>query len=99
MNVINPTTTLFKPLKSQPSHDVKKATPAMQSELAPVAKKTPSATFSMVLSEKQKDTLHQSLGYDKPGHKQKGAVNAYLQIASQQKRDEIMESMGFHFVV
>lgn len=83
----------------QPSNDFKKITSAPKSELAPIGKKSPSSQFSKELSDTQKDTLYQTLGYDQPSYKQQGALNAYLQISTQQKRDEIMESMGFHFVV
>ena len=53
----------------------------------------------MILSEKQKDSLHQTLGYDQPGFKQRGALDAYMKVAVQEKREAIMESMSFHFVV
>lgn len=69
------------------------------SEVAPVVEKTTTEKFSMVLSEKQKNTLHESLGYDQPSRKQTGAVQAYLQVAAQEKRESVMESMSFHFVV
>ena len=69
------------------------------SELAPVTKKTKPAEFSMVLSQKQKDSLEQTIGYDKPTFKQRGALDSYQQVAAQEKRDAIIESMSFHFVV
>ena len=68
-------------------------------ELAPVTKKAKSADFSMVLSQKQKDSLEQTLGYDQPSFKQRGALDTYQQVAGQEKRDAIIESMSFHFVV
>lgn len=60
-----------------------------------VSANSPSGTFSMVLSETQKETL----GYDQPNPQQRGAVQAYQRIATQQQRDEIIDSMSFHFVV
>jgi len=77
----------------------KSADAASVSEVSPVEEKTTSEQFSMVLSEKQKDSLHESLGYDQPSAKQRGAVNSYTQVANQAQRESIMESMSFHFVV
>ena len=77
----------------------KKPSQVSVSELAPVTKKAKSADFSMVLSQKQKDSLEQTLGYDQPSFKQRGALDSYQQVATQEKRDAIIESMSFHFVV
>ena len=102
MAIVNNTGFVTKPLSPiniSKSTNTKDVETANISEVAPVGEKTTSEQFSMVLSEKQKDTLHQSLGYDQPNAKQRGAVNSYLQVAAQEKRDAIMESMSFHFVV
>ena len=102
MTIVNNTGFVTKPLNTtqiNKSASSKNAASSNVSEVAPVDKKTKSEQFSMVLSEKQKDTLHASLGYDQPSPKQAGAVNAYMKIAAQEKRETIMESMSFHFVV
>ncbi|MCP5076926.1 MAG: hypothetical protein GY951_02560 [Psychromonas sp.] len=99
MAIVNNTTFVTKPINVSKGATAKSTTSANVSEVTPVVKKAKSEQFSMVLSEKQKDTLHQSLGYDNPSPKQLGAVNAYIQVATQEKRESIMESMSFHFVV
>jgi len=99
MAIVNNTTFVTKPINVSKGASAKNTTSASVNEVAPVVKKAKSEQFSMVLSEKQKDTLHQSLGYDQPNPKQRGAVNAYMQVAAQEKRESIMESMSFHFVV
>jgi hypothetical protein len=102
MAIVNNTGFVAKPLNTtqiNKSTSSKSTHSSNVSEVAPVEKKTKSEQFSMVLSEKQKDTLHESLGYDQPTPKQTGAVNAYMKIAVQEKREAIMESMSFHFVV
>jgi len=99
MAIVNNTTFVTKPLNVSKGPTAKSIASANVSEVTPVVKKAKSEQFSMVLSEKQKDTLHQSLGYDNPSPKQLGAVNAYMQVAAQEKREAIMESMSFHFVV
>jgi len=77
----------------------KKTSFASSSDIAPVSKKAKSADFSMILSEKQKDSIHQALGYDQPNNKQRGALDAYQKVAVQEKREEIINRMSFHFVV
>lgn len=67
--------------------------------LPKIEKKSDSNMFSMILSEKQDHSLYESLGYDNPLPKQRSAVNEYVKTANQQQRDQIIESMGFHFVV
>jgi hypothetical protein len=99
MAIVNNTTFMTSPINVSKGASTKSAPSANVSEVVPVVKKAKSEQFSMVLSEKQKDTLHQSLGYDQPSPKQQGAVNAYTKIAAQEKRESIMESMSFHFVV
>lgn len=69
------------------------------SEISPVSEKTDSADFSLVLSEQQKETINNTIGYDQPTAQERGAVDAYHQIATQEKRDQVIESMSFHFVV
>lgn len=102
MAIVNNTGFITKPLNTNninKSASSKNIASENVSEVVPVVKKAKSEQFSMVLSEKQKDSLHESLGYDQPSAKQRGAVNSYLQVAAQEKRDSIMESMSFHFVV
>lgn len=99
MAIVNNTTFTTSPINVSKGTSTKSTSSANISEVTPVVKKTKSEQFSMVLSEKQKDSLHQSLGYDNPSPKQLGAVNTYMQVAAQEKRDSIMESMSFHFVV
>ena len=99
MAIVNNTSFTTSPINVSKKTNTKDVSSANVNEVTPVVKKTKSEQFSMVLSEKQKDSLHQSLGYDNPSPKQLGAVNAYVQVAAQEKRDSIMESMSFHFVV
>ncbi|WP_022939810.1 hypothetical protein [Psychromonas hadalis] len=99
MAIVNNSTFVTKPLNTVKSTTAKNVSSANVSEVVPVAKKAKAEQFSMMLSEKQKDTLHQSLGYDQPSSKQLGAVHAYMQVAAQEKREAIMQSMSFHFVV
>lgn len=95
-NNINLATT---PINTNKAAIHKKSSQASVSELAPVIKKAKSAEFSMVLSQKQKDSLEETLGYDQPSFKQRGALDAYQQVAVQEKREAIIDSMSFHFVV
>ncbi|WP_413699334.1 hypothetical protein ACLKMH_17870 [Psychromonas sp. KJ10-10] len=81
MTIVNNTTFTTSPINVNKGTSTKNASSANVSEVTPVVKKTKSEQFSMVLSEKQKDSLHQSLGYDNPSPKQLGAVNAYVQVA------------------
>ncbi|PKF63617.1 hypothetical protein CW745_01865 [Psychromonas sp. psych-6C06] len=102
MAIVNNTGFINKPLHTHQvgkSATNKNVASSNVSEVTPVVKKAKAEQFSMVLSEKQKDTLHQSLGYDQPSPKQLGAVHAYMQVAAQEKRESVMESMSFHFVV
>ncbi len=99
MTIVNNSTFVTKPLNVSKGASTNNTASANVGEVAPVVKKAKSEQFSMVLSEKQKDALHQSLGYDQPNSQQRGAVNTYMQVAAQEKRESIMESMSFHFVV
>jgi len=99
MSIHNNTNFVTKAVNSGQTTVNKKPSASSVSEVAPVTKKSKSADFSMILSEKQKDSLHQALGYDQPGFKQRGALEAYMKVAVQEKREAIMESMSFHFVV
>ena len=99
MAIHNNTTLVTKPINIGKTAIAQKSSPANISDIAPVTKKAKSSDFSMVLSEKQKDSLEKTLGYDQPGFKQRGALDAYQQVATQEKRDEIINSMSFHFVV
>ena len=85
---INSVTSVKKPLAQQNVS----ALPA-----APVSEKP--ATFSLQLSAAQQQNLHNSIGYDQPSAKQRGAISAYQQVSVQAQREAIMNSMSFHFVV
>ena len=69
------------------------------SEISSVSKKADSNEFSLVLSSEQQQSINDTLGYDQPSAKGRGALDAYKQVATQEKRDQIIDSMGFHFVV
>ncbi len=99
MAIQNNTTLVTKAIHTGKTAIPKKSSVASSSEVAPVTKKAKSADFSMILSEKQKDSIHQTLGYDQPSFKQRGALDAYQQVAVQEKREAIIDSMSFHFVV
>lgn len=99
MAIQNNTSLVTQTINTGKTTIAKQSLPTSISEVAPVTKKNKSADFSMILSDKQKDSIHQSLGYDKPSFKQRGALDAYQQVAAQEKREEIMDSMSFHFVV
>lgn len=77
----------------------RKSSQVSVSDIATVSKKPKSADFSMVLSKQQKESIDQALGYDQPGFKQRGALAAYQQVAQQDQRDVILNSMSFHLVV
>ena len=99
MAIQNNVNLVTAPINTGKVEIAKKSSQVSVSELAPVTKKAKSADFSRVLSQKQKDSLEQTLGYDQPGFKQRGALNTYQQVATQEKRDAIVESLSFHFVV
>lgn len=99
MAIHNNTTLVTNTVNTGKMAITKKSSPASANEVAPVTKKAKSADFSMILSDKQKDSIHQTLGYDNPTAKQRGALDAYQQVAVQEKREEIINSMSFHFVV
>lgn len=67
--------------------------------LATVQEKVTNSEFSLVLSSQQQENINDTIGYDQPTAKDRGALDAYKQVATQQKRDEIIDSMSFHFVV
>lgn len=69
------------------------------SEISPVTKKADSTEFSLVLSSQQEESINDTLGYDQPSAKGRGALDAYQQVATQERRDQLIESMSFHFVV
>ena len=69
------------------------------SEVSPVTKKTDSTEFSLVLSSQQEESINDTLGYDQSSAKGRGALDAYQQVATQERRDQLIESMSFHFVV
>ena len=68
-------------------------------EVTPVEKKSNPNEFSLVLSTQQQESINDSLGYDQPSARDRGALESYNEVANQQKRDEIIDSMSFHFVV
>lgn len=69
------------------------------SEATSVREEANSVDFSLVLSQQQQDSINDTIGYDQPTAKERGAVDAYKQVATQEKREQVMESMSFHFVV
>ena len=68
-------------------------------EVTPVVEKAIPNEFSLVLSAQQEESLNDTLGYDQPSGKERGALEKYFEVANQAKRDQIIESMSFHFVV
>lgn len=99
MAIHNNTRLVTQPVNTGKTATAKRSSPANIGDVAAVTKKAKSADFSMVLSAKQKDSLEKTLGYDQPGFKQQGALAAYQQVAVQEQRDAIINSMSFHFVV
>ncbi len=99
MSIYNHSQLTMRPISTVNVSASKKAATNTVSELAPVTKKQGAEKFSMVLSEKQKNTLHDTLGYDQPTPKQRGAIYAYQEVAVQEQREAVMNSMSFHFVV
>lgn len=61
--------------------------------------KTNSGSFSLVLSRQQQQTINDTLGYDKPPLKHSAQLALYHQVATQEKRDEMMMAMSFHITV
>lgn len=99
MSIQNNTSLPTNPIPIGKSTVARNPTVSSNTDIAPVTKKAKSADFSMVLSQKQKDSIDQTLGYDQPSFKQRGALDAYQQVSVQEKREEIIDSMSFHFVV
>ena len=99
MAIHNNTTLLTKPINTGKTTITNRSPQAGTNDVAAVTKKAKATDFSMVLSTKQKDSLEQTQGYDQPGFKQRGALAAYQQVALQEQRDAIINSMSFHFVV
>ena len=99
MAIQNNTNFILQPVNVGKTSVTKKPSETNVSELAPVVQKNKSAPSSMVLSKRQKDNLEETLGYDKPGHKERGALDIYHQVSTQKQREEIIDSMSFHFVV
>jgi hypothetical protein len=102
MNIQSISTLSANPLIRTKSNKVNHS--AFTDALRPVTKKAKSADFSMVMLDKQKNELyekldHTKLGYDNPQPKQQKALNEYFKVSAQQKRDQIIESMSFHYVV
>lgn len=88
------------PLNTGNVSQIKKNENSQQiSEVAPVTKKSDTTEFSLVLSSQQEQSINDTLGYDQPSAKDRGALDAYQQVATQEKRDQLIESMSFHFVV
>jgi len=58
-----------------------------------------SRSFSLVLSPQQEQTINDTINYDQPSAKSRSAIGAYQDVAIQEKRDQIIDSMSFHFVV
>ena len=99
MAIQNNTSLHISPISVGKTTTAKKSSVTSSSDIAPVTKKAPSANFSMILSEKQKESINKTLGYDQPNSKQRGALEAYQRVAVQEKRERIIDSMSFHFVV
>lgn len=88
------------PLNTGNVSQIKKNENSQQvSEVASVTKKSDTTEFSLVLSSQQEQSINDTLGYDQPSAKDRGALDAYQQVATQEKRDQLIESMSFHFVV
>jgi len=88
------------PLNTGNVSQIKKNENSQQiSEVAPVTKKSDTTEFSLVLSSQQEQSINDTLGYDQPSAKDRGALDTYKQVATQEKRDQLIESMSFHFVV
>ncbi|MEG3753465.1 hypothetical protein [Psychromonas arctica] len=76
--------------------------PSSAQDIAPVNVKVTAkedTQFSLVLSEQQEQSINDTLGYDQPSAKDRDALDAYRQVSTQEKRDQLIESMSFHFVV
>ena len=88
------------PLNTGNVSQIKKNENSQQvSEVVSVTKKSDTTEFSLVLSSQQEQSINDTLGYDQPSAKDRGALDAYQQVATQEKRDQLIESMSFHFVV
>lgn len=72
--------------------------PSPVQDIVPIKTKE-DTQFSLVLSEQQEQSINDTLGYDQPSAKDRGALDAYRQVSTQEKRDQLIDSMSFHFVV
>lgn len=88
------------PIKSGHVSQIKKNenTPLV-SDVSSISEESESNSFSLVLSSQQEQAINDTLGYDQPSAKDRGAIDAYRQVAVQEQREQIMNSMSFHFVV
>ena len=72
--------------------------PSSSQEIVPVTT-IEQKQFSLALSEQQEQSINDTLGYDQPSAKDQDALNAYREVSIQEKRDQLTDSMSFHFVV
>jgi hypothetical protein len=100
MSINNNIAITNSPIKTGNSSQLKKNDKTSETnEVTSIAKPAIPNQFSLVLSKQQEDSINDSLGYDQPSGKQRNALDAYRDVAMQEKRDEIIDSMSFHFVV
>jgi hypothetical protein len=64
-----------------------------------ITPKNNTSSSPMVLPKKQDHNLYESLAYDDPSPQQRSAVNEYIKVSHQQQREEITNTMSFHFIV
>lgn len=99
MAIYNNLATNNIPINTGNVSQVKKSDkPSPTADITPVSAKE-NTQFSLVLSEQQAQSINDTLGYDQPSSKDRDALDAYRQVATQEKRDELIDSMSFHFVV
>lgn len=56
-----------------------------------------SSDFTMILASH--DSEQENLRYDQPSAAERGAIATYQQVATHSQREQVLESMSFHFVV
>ncbi|MDN2662204.1 hypothetical protein [Psychromonas sp. 14N.309.X.WAT.B.A12] len=72
--------------------------PSPSQDIVPVSAKE-NTSFSLALSEQQEQSINDTIGYDQPSAKERDALDAYRQVSTQEKRERLIDSMSFHFVV
>jgi len=97
---VNNVSYITNPITQPTKKSAVSKSPEKNEHVLPIITQTNNTPYSsLILSKKQDDHLYESLGYDDPSPQQRSAVNEYIKVSDQQQREEIIQSMSFHFIV